>query len=242
LDLKDIGLVVFSRPCNPSGNVLHDSEVKEIVKQAGKKNIPVIVDSAYASPVPNVCYTPMKYVRGKNVITTFSFSKAGLAAARLGVAVGDKKYIDAVKAFQANVCIFPPVFGQEVARRMLHNGKLARLCEKEVKPFYKKKLEIFRKACAEFIDDAVPYFIHKSEGTFFAWIWFKDLPVNDWKLFELLKSQGVIVVPGSPFFPGAGKGWMHAQECIRLSVTGTEKDIRAGVKGLAGVVNKLYKK
>lgn len=242
LNLNGVGLVVFSRPSNPSGNVLHDSEVREIVRQAGKRNIPVMIDCAYAPPVPNVCYAPMKFISAPNVITTFSFSKAGLAAARVGVAVGAKELIEPLKAFQANACLFPPIFGQEVARRMLANGSMVRLCKGAVNKHYHNKHRAFRNACSKYLDGSAPYYIHKSEGTFFAWVWFEGLPCSDWKLFELLKEAGVIVVPGSPFFPGAGKGWKHAKECIRFSLIMDDKQITEGVRLMAEVVNKLYKK
>lgn len=241
LKLVGVGLVVFSRPCNPSGNVLHDAEAREIVGQAARKKIPVIIDSAYAPPIPNICYAKMKYIKAENAIHTFSFSKAGLAAARVGVAVGDKKLLEPMKAFQANACLSPPVFGQEIARRMIESGKLQGLCRDVVKPFYRERQGVFRKACGKYIDDVVPYYIHKSEGTFFAWLWFRGLPCSDWELFGKLKKEGVIVVPGSPFFAGESAKMRHAKECIRMSLAGSIGDIDGGVKRLASVVNRLYK-
>jgi valine--pyruvate aminotransferase len=44
------GCVIFSRPCNPTGNVLTDDEVNKIATLAAMHNVPVLIDSAYAPP------------------------------------------------------------------------------------------------------------------------------------------------------------------------------------------------
>lgn len=44
------GCVIFSRPCNPTGNVLTNDEVQKIADLAAAFDVPVFVDSAYAPP------------------------------------------------------------------------------------------------------------------------------------------------------------------------------------------------
>jgi alanine-alpha-ketoisovalerate/valine-pyruvate aminotransferase len=51
---EDTGCVIFSRPCNPTGNVLTDEEVKKIAALAAPLNVPVLIDSAYAPPFSGV--------------------------------------------------------------------------------------------------------------------------------------------------------------------------------------------
>ena len=46
------GCVIFSRPCNPTGNVLTDDEVKKIADLAAAFDVPVLVDSAYGPSLP----------------------------------------------------------------------------------------------------------------------------------------------------------------------------------------------
>ena len=46
------GCVIFSRPCNPTGNVLTDDEVKKIADLAAAFDVPVLVDSAYGLSLP----------------------------------------------------------------------------------------------------------------------------------------------------------------------------------------------
>lgn len=51
----------------------------------------------------------------------------------------------------------------------------------------------------------VPWYLHAREGAMFGWLWLRDLPVTDVELYEKLKRERVIVVPGSFFFPGLEK-------------------------------------
>ena len=53
------GCVIFSRPCNPTGNVLNDDEVSKIVTLAATHDVPVLIDSAYAPPFPALNFTEM---------------------------------------------------------------------------------------------------------------------------------------------------------------------------------------
>jgi valine--pyruvate aminotransferase len=71
-------------------------------------------------------------------------------------------------------------------------------------------------------------------------LWLKDLPINDWQLYQELKEVGVIVVPGSTFFPGLREDWQHKHECVRISLTATESEIIKAMKLLAQVVEKVY--
>ena len=90
---KDTGCVIFSRPCNPTGNVLTDDEVCKITSLAEVYDVPVLIDSAYAPPFPCLNFTTMNPQFGDNIIHCMSLSKAGLPGERIGIAIGNKKWI-----------------------------------------------------------------------------------------------------------------------------------------------------
>ncbi|MEO1133384.1 MAG: valine--pyruvate transaminase, partial [Cyanobacteria bacterium J06639_1] len=121
------GAVLFSRPCNPTGNVVTDAEVKQIVAMAAASNVPVLIDSAYAPPFPNLTYTDMQPVWGDNVIHCMSLSKAGLPGERIGIAIGHPDALLALESFQSNANIHSSRFGQAIAARAINSGELARL-------------------------------------------------------------------------------------------------------------------
>ena len=74
----------------------------------------------------------------------------------------------------------------------------------------------------------------------FAWPWLQDLTVADVDLYERLKQERVIVVPGSFFFLGLDEPWDHKQQCTRISLTATEEEIEQGAATIANVVEQVY--
>ncbi len=236
------GCVIFSRPCNPSGNVLTEEEVEKIANLAAKNNIPVLIDSAYGPPFPALNYTQMKPIFGKNIIHCMSLSKAGLPGERVGIAIGETEVIEALDSFQNNACIHSSRYGQAIAAKAITSGKLANISLNVIRPYYQEKLEILEQTLDEVMPKDLPWFLHCGEGAIFGWLWFKDLPITDQELYQELKKVGVIVVPGSSFFPGLQEEWQHKHECIRISLTATSSQIKEGIIKLAEIVKKAYKK
>lgn len=234
------GCVIFSRPCNPTGNVLTQEEVEKIAALAAPHDVPVFVDSAYAPPFPALNYTDMTPVFGENIVHCISLSKAGLPGERLGIAIGNETIIQVLEAFQTNACIHSPRYGQAIAARAIGSGALADISAEVIRPHYQHKFTVLEATLDAAMPADLPWFLHRGEGAIFAWIWFQDLPISDRELYQELKKVGVIVVPGSSFFPGLKQEWPHKQQCLRISLTATDEEIAEGMKRLAGVVRRIY--
>lgn len=236
----DTGCVIFSRPCNPTGNIISDEEVQKIVDLAANYNVPVLIDSAYGLPFPALNYTSMTPIFGDNIIYSLSLSKAGLPGERIGIAIGRPEIIEILKFFQANVCLSSSRYGQAIAAKAISSGSLTELSVDVIRPYYRQKLEVLETTFDCLMPDNLPWFLHRSEGSIFAWLWLKDLPVTDWEFYQQLKEVGVIVVPGSAFFPGLQKDWLHRQQCIRISLAASDSDIKIGIEKLIRVTRQLY--
>uniref|UniRef100_B8HXJ6 Aminotransferase class I and II n=1 Tax=Cyanothece sp. (strain PCC 7425 / ATCC 29141) TaxID=395961 RepID=B8HXJ6_CYAP4 len=234
------GCVIFSRPCNPTGNVLSDEEVEKIAALAAPFQVPVLIDAAYGPPFPGLNFTALTPIAGNNVVHCFSLSKAGLPGERVGVAIGDEEILRVLEAFQTNACIHSGRYGQAIAERAIRSGALAELSETVIRPFYQSKLNLLEATLDQFMPAELPWFLHRGEGAIFAWLWLQDLPITDWELYQRLKQVGVIVVPGSTFFPGLTADWPHKQECLRISLTAPDADLEMGMQRLAKVVTELY--
>ncbi|MBD2742583.1 valine--pyruvate transaminase [Coleofasciculus sp. FACHB-1120] len=237
---EDTGCVLFSRPCNPTGNVLTDEEVKKIADLAAPYDVPVLIDSAYAPPFPALNFTEMTPVFGENILHCMSLSKAGLPGERIGIAIGDEKWIHALECFQTNMCIHSSRYGQAIAARAIETGTLAEIATTVIRPYYQKKFDVVESSIEQAMPKDLSWFLHRGEGAIFAWLWFQDLPITDWELYQQLKQVGVIVVPGSSFFPGLHEEWAHKQQCIRISLTATDQEIEIGIQRLAKVVEQVY--
>ena len=241
LEITDsTGFVLFSRPCNPTGNVLTDEEVHRIANLASAYDVPVFVDSAYAPPYPALNFTEMTPIFCKGMVHCLSLSKAGLPGERIGIALGDEAIIQVLQSFQTNLCIHSSRYGQAIAARAIASGALGQISETVIRPHYQSKFAVLEENLAQFMPKSAPWYLHRGEGAIFAWLWFDNLPVQDWELYQQLKQYGVIVVPGSPFFPGLKKDWAHIKQCIRISLTATDEEIATGVRHLATVVDALY--
>lgn len=239
---EQTGCVIFSRPCNPTGNVLSHDEVRKIATLAETHHVPVLIDSAYAPPFPALNFTEMTPIFGGNVVHCMSLSKAGLPGERIGIAIGEPDIIQVLECFQTNLCIHSPRYGQAISARAIQSGALASISETVIRPFYQKKLAIVEETLDRSMPQTLPWFLHQGEGAIFAWLWLKDLPINDWEFYQALKKVGVIVVPGSTFFPGLRQEWQHKQECLRISLTGTDQELQTAMQRLAQVAMDVYGK
>jgi valine--pyruvate aminotransferase len=239
---NNTGCVIFSRPCNPTGNVLTDEEVRKIAALAAIHRVPVLVDSAYAPPFPALNFTEMNPQFGENIIHCMSLSKAGLPGERIGIAIGDSQLIQILESFQTNALIHASRYGQAIAARAIASGELAEISTKIIAPHYRHKLNILETTLDRAMPQDLPWFLHRGEGAIFAWLWLKDLPMTDWEFYQELKQVGVIAVPGSTFFPGLATAWQHKQECLRISLTASEAEIETAMKRLAKVAEKVYAK
>lgn len=236
---EDTGCLLFSRPCNPTGNVLTDDEVQKIAALAAAYNVPVLIDSAYAPPFPALNFTEMTPLFGENILHCMSLSKAGLPGERIGIAIGDEQLIQVLECFQTNMCIHSPRYGQAIAARAIRSGALADIAANVIRPFYQAKGHIVETTLDQAMPD-VSWFLHRGEGAIFTWLWLQDLPMTDWEFYQELKQVGVIVVPGSSFFPGLRDDWEHTRQCLRISLTGSDQELETAMKRLATVVERVY--
>jgi len=237
---QQTGCVLFSRPCNPTGNVLTDEEVWKIADMAAVYEVPVLIDSAYAPPYPALNFTDMTPLFSSNILHCMSLSKVGLPGERIGIAIGPERLIHVLECFQTNLCIHSSRYGQAIAARAIQSGRLAEIAEQVIRPFYQNKIQIVAATLDQAMPDDVPWFLHRGEGAIFAWLWLKDLPMTDWEFYQKLKQVGVIVVPGHSFFPGLRDDWSHTHQCLRISLTGSDAELETGMQRLAAVVQQVY--
>ncbi|MET3928006.1 histidinol-phosphate transaminase [Devosia sp. 2618] len=90
-------IIWLANPNNPTGTYLSDAEVRRL--HAGlRPDILLVIDSAYAEYVTAADYTVGSdlVAEAENVVMVRTFSKMGLAAARIGWMVGPPHVVDAI--------------------------------------------------------------------------------------------------------------------------------------------------
>ena len=236
---ENIAALCVSRPTNPTGNMLTIKELQKLDVLAKASSIPLIIDCAYGLPFPGVVYGKFKQYFSENTILVYSLAKLGLPGCRTGIIVGNSKIIDAFNNANVAMNLATSSAGPAVMTEMMKDNKLLPLCKDKIMPKYKVKLDMTLKLINEIFID-LNYRIHVPEGAFFIWFWFKDLPISSTALYEKLKKEGVLVIPGDHFFPGVKEDWSHSKQCIRVSYTQDAESISKGLRIIYNQIKKLY--
>jgi len=240
LEITDeVGAICFSRPTNPTGNVVTDEEVDRLRELAKSQGVPLVIDNAYGTPFPNIIYEDVRPVWDENTIVCMSLSKLGLPSLRTGIVIAQEEIIRIVSRMTSVFSLAPGGVGPGLALDLVSSGEITRISREIIRPFYESKV---KRAVAQLREEmsGVPFSIHKPEGALFLWLWFEDLPITSRELYERLKERGVLVVSGHYFFPGLDAPWKHKDECIRVTYAQDDKVVEKGLSIIAEEVKKSY--
>ena len=238
---ESIGAICFSRPTNPTGNVVTNEEVSRLRELANSQGIPLIIDNAYGTPFPNIIYSQAQPVWDENIVLCLSLSKFGLPSLRTGIVVANKEVIRIVSRMTSVFSLAPGSLGPALALELVKSGEITRVSNEVVKPFYEEKAKRAVAQLRREIGDHIPMRIHKPEGALFLWLWFEGLPISSQELYQRLKKKGVLVVSGHYFFPGMEKeNWKHMEECIRLTYAQDEEVVTRGIRLIAEEIIKVF--
>lgn len=229
--------ICVSRPTNPTGNVLTDSEIQRLAALAAERQIPLIVDNAYGAPFPNIVFSDVTPPWADNIVLTYSLSKLGLPGTRTGIVIGPPELTSAISSLNAVAGLANGNVGQALVTTMLQDDSVAEISKSLVRPFYRAKSEQAQRWVRELLPPGVAK-IHVSEGALFLWLWL-DIRIATHELYERLKARGVLIVPGEYFFYGLDKPWQHASECIRMTFSMPADTVRAGIEILADELRKV---
>jgi len=229
-----VGAICFSRPTNPTGNVVTDEEVSRLREIANSRGIPLVIDNAYGTPFPNIIYSDAQPVWDDNIVLCLSLSKFGLPSLRTGIVVASKEIIRVVSRMTSVFSLAPGSLGPALALDLVESGEITRVSNEVVKPFYEEKAKRAVAQLRKEVGSHVKMRIHKPEGALFLWLWFEGLPISNQELYQRLKQKGVLVVSGHYFFPGMEKDdWSHKNQCIRITYAQDDGVVKQGISVIA---------
>ncbi len=234
----DIGAICVSRPTNPTGNVIADDELEKLAELARSSRVPLIIDNAYGLPFPNILFGDATLTWDENRVLCMSLSKLGLPGVRTGIIIANEQIISAISKMNAIFSLAPGSFGPALALDLIETGDIFSLCSNVIRPYYQRKAlhatTILRREL-----EGIDFYIHKTEGAIFLWLWIPGLPISCEQLYERLKLRSVLVVPGSYFFPGLKEEWQHRHECIRISYAMHDTIVEQGLIIIADEIKKV---
>ncbi len=235
----DIGAICVSRPTNPTGNVLTDEEISHLMAISEQHQIPLIIDSAYGLPFPNIIFTEAEPVWNDNTVLCMSLSKLGLPGTRTGIVIANTEIIEAITGMNAIFNLATSGFGAQLAIDLVKSGEIISLSKNHITPYYQQKAEQAISWLSESLQ-GYDFHLHKVEGALFLWLWLRDLPISSEMLYERLKDRGVLVVSGHYFFPGLEQDWQHKHECIRITYSQDDQTVKKGLEIIAEEVRRAY--
>jgi len=235
IDDRDIAAICVSRPTNPTGNVITDAELQQLDCLAKQCGIPLIIDNAYGHPFPGCIYTDATLTWNNNIILCMSLSKLGLPGLRTGIVIANKDIIKALGRINGSMILAPNSVGPTLMTRMIKEKQLLKLCRTVIEPYYRDKaataVKVFDETFADCFDE-LPVYLHKLEGAFFMWLWFKDAKISSEELYEKLKAEDIYVIPGHNFFINIEDSWQHKHQCIRINYAKDKATLRKGLEAI----------
>ena len=144
---KEVDIVMFSNPNNPTGNIIRNDDIEIILEQF--KDIPVVVDEAYVEFYGNSMVSMIdKY---KNLIVTRTLSKAwGLANLRVGFLIANKELVSELTKYKVPYNV--SAVSQVIAFNVLENENVEEHIEKILMwkdEFYTELENIQKESCID---------------------------------------------------------------------------------------------
>lgn len=237
LNQSDIGALCFSRPTNPSGNVISWSSVEKIYNLTQKNDIPLIIDNAYGYPFPNILFKEPEILWKPGMVHVLSLSKLGLPGLRTGIVIADPNIAEMIGEMSAILHLAGGNIGPAMAEKLLEDDLIYEISKNTIQPFYlKRSLEV-----QEIIDEAfsnrIEYQLHESMGALFLWLHLPNHKKKAKQIYEEAKSKGLFIIPGDWFFPGLEEKFSHNHECIRLTYSRNISEVRLGLKILTQILS-----
>lgn len=217
--------IVVNSPCNPSGKVYSEENIKGILSLAEKYDFLVIADDIYGA----LNYTDNKKPicayesNPKRVITVYSYSKDySMTGLRLGHIIADKELIATMRRVNEAVAF-------TVNSMVQRSGIYAIEHRREIQ---EKLYEEYRERCMYIYNRASKIknmHCNKPEGTFYVFVNIEDTGLTSDEIWEaMLDEAHVLVLPGSGFGQ-AGEGF------IRIAAT-------VGIETLEEAFNRIEEK
>ena len=113
---KRTKIILVTNPNNPTGSTLNESEIKEIVRTAGKVGAWIVADEVYRGAELTNKTTGSFYGRYERVLITSGLSKAfGLPGLRIGWIAGPAKMVSKLESYHDYLTLTPTMLSERLA-------------------------------------------------------------------------------------------------------------------------------
>lgn len=197
---KKTRLIVVTNPNNPTGAVLNESEMNEVVQAARRANAWLLADEIYRGAEVSGPMSPTFWGRYDKVLITSGLSKAfGLPGLRIGWIVGPEKTVANLCRYRDYTTLTPTYLSDRLARIVMRPDRREAILQRtrSIIRANLPRLENWVHTHADILT-----YIPPLAGAI-AFLRYQ-LPISSTSLFDKLrKEQSVLITPGDHF--GVGK-------------------------------------
>lgn len=221
-------LFIFNSPCNPTGAVYTENEIRSLAAVCERAGIYVLSDEIYEKLVYGTAKTfsmaaVSDYMK-EHTITVNGLSKTyAMTGWRIGYLAAPKEIAKAIDSFQSHATSNPNSIAQYAAVRALNSPEAQ--VQEMVDRFARRRL-----CMIERISEFKGAYCIIPDGAFYAMLYIKDFygkkfdhrMITDSTSFAdiLLEAAKVAVIPGAAF---------GADECVRLSYSLSMEEMLEGL-------------
>ncbi len=186
-------VILVTNPNNPTGGILSEDEMNEVVKAARRARAWIVADEIYRGAEMSGPTTPTFWGRYDRVVITSGLSKAfGLPGLRIGWVVGPARAVDTTWSYRDYTTIAPGMLSDVLARRAMEPARRDAIFER-TRGIMRRNwpaLESWIRERGEFLSCIPP----KAGAIAFVRY---ALPLGSLRLCERLRTEkSVLIVPG----------------------------------------------
>jgi len=214
-------LVIVNSPCNPTGGIIHSSELAAIQGICEAKGIPLLCDEVYSGMIYNKeeRFSPVTLDKcQKNVILLKSFSKIySMTGYRLGYVIAPEPLVEKMTLLFQTIFSCMPVFIQRA-------GIAALNCSDAVLDKRLRHLDRCRRMLVDGLNSIKGIDCNIPNGAFYVFPSIKGTGKTSSEIADLLlEKAGVAVLPGNNFGE-SGEGYIRLcyatdKEVIQKAIT-----------------------
>jgi len=235
--------VIVQNPDPLTGRFLTKNEIKSLRDTLLQRKSMLIVDISLGNLFPDLVYINEGPSIIEGVVYLLNFPAIGLGN-NINLVISNELVISKMKEYAEKFNYSD--FGDSASLTLnlmlesLKGNELITTFQNWFKTETYSRLKLLKDGIIENLSYNYPVFLHYIRGGTSIWMYLKNLPLGDIAIANLLKSQGLIVNPGSFFYSDKLKGWKHTRECIHLNLNGCIGRELEVIDILCSVISKCY--
>lgn len=220
-------MIVVNTPCNPTGSMLTERDVKEIAEVAREKSVYILADEVYSKITFDQPHYSFLEEFDDHIIVVDGFSKTyAMTGWRLGYAIANHELVEQLVKLQINIASCPVSFVQKAAVAALRGPQD---CVKSMVEEYRARRDLIYRLLSE----TPRVKVVKPRGAFYIFPNFTGYGMKSEELMRYILEEAKVAVLHGTAFGVYGEGY------LRFSFALSREEIVEGMERIREALEKL---